>query len=188
MHFDGSADRLFHCDFVSCFFVLFSVCSFGNAALDERSILAPLYQCCMWVKLDDLFIHYYILLFIYMYVFDNLSCQGSCVHVEQDKPAKKWSSEFSYAAGSGIRPYSPCPGRATPHSPGQASVWCHSNCQTVHGDTGSRQYSNRGPNEPPPSLERDKGQILKKPRFYFPSLESRDREESTLVFKTKHSE
>lgn len=28
--------------------------------------------------------------------------QGPCVHVEQVKPAERWSSKFSDAAGSGI--------------------------------------------------------------------------------------
>lgn len=73
--------------------------------------------------------------------------------MEQVKPSEKWSSEFSYAAGSGIWPHPPGPGRTTPRSPGQASVWSHSNSQAVYGGTGPWQHSNRGPNEPPTSLE-----------------------------------
>lgn len=84
-------------------------------------------------------------------------CQGSRVHVEQVKPAEKRSPEFSYAAGVGIRPHPPRSSWAPSRSPGQASVWSHSNCQAVYGGTGPWQHSNRGPNEPPTSLE-NKGQ------------------------------
>lgn len=79
--------------------------------------------------------------------------QGSCIHVEQVKPAERWRSEFSYAAGACIWPHPACPGWATPCSPGQTPVWSHSNCQAVYGGTGPWQHSNRRPDEPPTSLE-----------------------------------
>lgn len=73
--------------------------------------------------------------------------------MEQVKPAERRSSELSNAAGPGIRPHPPCPGRGAPRSSGPTSVWNHSDCQAVPGGSGPRQHSNRGPNEPPTSLK-----------------------------------
>lgn len=85
--------------------------------------------------------------------------QGSCVHVEQAKPAPSWSSQFSCATGSCIRSHPPGPGRTAPSSPGQASVWSYSNYKAVHGGTGPWQHPNRGPHEPTTSLKKKEREL-----------------------------
>lgn len=114
--------------------------------------------------------------------------------MEQIKPVERWSSEFSYAAGPGIRPHPASSGWAAPCGPGQASVRSHGNSQAVYGGTGPRQHSNRGPNEPPTPLEtrgQEKTWEQEKPGLYLTSLEKKrgpwvskwvDRVEQRLYF------
>lgn len=74
------------------------------------------------------------------------------VHVEQTKPTEERRFEFGDASGSGFRPDPPGFGRVPPGSSGPAPVRDHSHRQTVYGGTRPRQYTNRGPNEPPSSV------------------------------------
>lgn len=124
--------------------------------MSEVSLHHSISAACKYSENDQISMVTFYDLHLTIYI-NNLAspfvCQDSCVHMEQVKLVEKWSSEFSYAAGSGIRPHPPSPGWATPRSPGQASVRGHSNCQAVYGGTGPRQHSNRGPNEPPTSIE-----------------------------------
>lgn len=160
-----------------CGFFFFSLCAASETQLwmsgvsSHPSISAACESSAndQVLALDD---QSFLVIYSFVSCFSFL-CQGSSVHMEQVEPAEKRSSEFSYAAGAGIRPHPPGPGRATPRSPGQASVWSHSNCQAVYGVTRPRQHANRGPNEPPTSLETRDRRKQEQPGLNFPSLEKR---------------
>lgn len=169
---------VFNCNFISCCH-LFSFSALGTQLwMREVSSHHSISAACE----SSVNAHITVTFFSWFHLFFkncNISffvCQDPCVHMEQVKPAEKRSSELSDAAGAGIRPYSTGPGRATPGSPGQASLWSHSNCQAVYGGPGPRQHSNRRPNEPPTSLENkghEKTEEQEEPGLYFPSLDRR---------------
>lgn len=72
--------------------------------MSEASLHHSISAACEYSGNDQIFIIIIIissLLSIIFLAFCFLF-QGSRVHMEQVKPAEKWSSEFSHAAGAGI--------------------------------------------------------------------------------------
>lgn len=118
-----------------------------NAASSLRSISAA----CEYRHTSQLVV----ISCLWHHVFFPLTCQDPRVHLEQIKPSERRSSELSHEAGDGVWPHPPGPGWTPPGRSGQTSVCSRSNCQAVYGDARARQHVNRGPNEPPPSLDED---------------------------------
>ncbi len=78
--------------------------------------------------------------------------KGPCFHLEQAKPAKRWSVEFCDAAGHGPRSRLSGANGAASHRARPPSRWSADHRAAVHGDAGHRQHADRGPHEPASSL------------------------------------
>lgn len=78
--------------------------------------------------------------------------KGPCFHLEQAKPAERWSVEFSYATGHGPRSRVSGADGATSRRARPPSQRSAGHGAAVHGDAGRWQHADRGPHEPASSL------------------------------------